>query len=243
MQPFNYSYSGNPMLKSLVEYLPNIHKEGYIFIAIFAVTSLLLFFFSQTLGWLGIILTLWCVTFFRDPDRYAPLIDSVVVSPADGHVESIISALPPKELNMGNTPLTRVSIFLSVFDVHVNRIPVTGKIKSLHYHFGKFISATLDKSSDLNERQSILVETPGGKQVAFVQIAGLIARRIVCNLDENQSVKAGERFGIIRFGSRVDIYLPEGIAPKVAVGQYMLGGETIIALLDGEQKAVEAELR
>lgn len=231
------------MLRSLIDYLPAINKEGYIFIAIFALVSLVFFTFSQLLGWLGIILTIWCVTFFRDPDRFAPLIESVVVSPADGQVESIIEAKPPKELEMGDAPLTRVSIFLSVFDVHVNRIPIDGKIKTLQYHPGKFLSATMDKSSDLNERQSILIETPEGKEVAVVQIAGLIARRIVCNLDENQNVKAGERFGIIRFGSRVDVYLPKGIIPKVAVGQHMVGGETVLAVLKGPQKEVNAELR
>lgn len=231
------------MLKSLLEYLPAINKEGYIFIVIFALVSLILLSFSSIMGWIGIILTIWCVTFFRDPDRYVPLIDSVVVSPADGKVESIIQARPPQELQMGDDPLTRVSIFLSVFDVHVNRIPVDGTVKMLQYHPGKFLSATLDKSSELNERQSILIESASGQEVAVVQIAGLIARRIVCNLDENQSVKAGERFGIIRFGSRVDIYLPEGVVPKVAVGQYMLGGETVIATLKGPQKALEAELR
>lgn len=231
------------MLKSLFDYLPAINKEGYIFIALFVFATALFFSISSTLGWIGVIITIWCICFFRDPDRVTPIIDSIVVGPADGIIESILSAKPPNELQMGEANLTRISIFLSVFDVHVNRIPVTGRIKALHYNPGKFLSATLDKSSELNERQSILIETPSGKDVAVVQIAGLIARRIVCNLDENQSVSAGERFGIIRFGSRVDIYLPEGIKPLVATGQYVLGGETIIAKLYGPQKEISGEKR
>lgn len=220
------------MLKDLLEYIPSIHKEGYIFIIIFISFTLVLFAFSKLFGCLALILTIWCVTFFRDPDRVTPLDAHLIVSPADGKVQKISKAVPPKELELGNHTMTRVSIFLSVFDVHVNRIPVNGKIRALHYHPGKFFSATLDKASELNERQSILIETKNKKQIAVVQIAGLVARRIVCNLDESQEVKAGERFGIIRFGSRVDIYLPTGIEPLVLEGQYMLGGETVIAKLN-----------
>jgi phosphatidylserine decarboxylase len=231
------------MLKDLFQYLPAIHKEGFLFIAIFLIVTVCLFFVSNTAGWIAILLTIWCVFFFRDPQRVVPLIPDAIVSPADGRVDNIAKATPPKELNMGNEELTRVSIFLSVFDVHVNRIPISGTVKHLHYHPGKFLSATLDKASDLNERQSILIETPGGDKIAVVQIAGLIARRIVCDLDENKAVKAGERFGIIRFGSRVDIFLPKGIEPKVSLGQYMIGGETVIANLTGKQQAILGEIR
>lgn len=231
------------MLKDLFQYLPAIHKEGFLFIAIFLVIAIGLFFISNAAGWIAVILTIWCVCFFRDPERVVPMIADAIVSPADGRVDNITKARPPKELDMGEEELTRVSIFLSVFDVHVNRIPISGVVKHLHYHPGKFLSATLDKASDLNERQSILIETSGGDKIAVVQIAGLIARRIVCDLDENKAVKAGERFGIIRFGSRVDVFLPKGVEPKVALGQYMIGGETVIAQLTGKQLAITGEAR
>lgn len=220
------------MIKTLINYLPSINKEGYIFIAIFAVVALVLFIVSKHLGWMGIILTIFCICFFRDPDRVSPEnAERMILSPADGTIDSIVSATPPKELGLGDIEMTRVSIFLSVFDIHVNRIPVQGVVKELHYHPGKFLSATLDKSSELNERQSVLIETKDKLQIPVVQIAGLIARRIVCNLDSNQEVKVGDRFGIIRFGSRVDVYLPEGIKPLVYYGQSMVGGQTVIANL------------
>ncbi len=231
------------MLKDLLQYLPSIHKEGFLFIGIFLVVTICLFFVSNTAGWLALLLTIWCVCFFRDPERVAPLIEDAIISPADGIVDNIVKARPPKELEMGDEELIRVSIFLSVFDVHVNRIPISGVVKHLHYHPGKFISATLDKASDLNERQSIMIETSKGDKIALVQIAGLIARRIICDLDENKAVKAGERFGIIRFGSRVDIFLPKGVEPKVAMGQYMIGGETVIAQLSGKQLVITGEVR
>lgn len=220
------------MFRDLLEYVPSIHKEGYIFILIFFILTLLLFAFSKVLGCVALILTVWCVTFFRDPDRVTPHGDSLIVSPADGRVQKISKAVPPSELGLGTSEMTRLSIFLSVFDVHVNRIPIRGKVKALHYHAGKFFNATLDKASEFNERQSILIETKSKKHIAVVQIAGLIARRIVCNLDENQEVNAGERFGIIKFGSRVDLYLPKNVKLQVLEGQYMIGGETVIAKFD-----------
>lgn len=230
------------MLKDIINYFPPVHKEGFIFIAIFAVITLLLFMLSKNnLGWIFVILTLWCISFFRNPERVTPVGEDLVVSAADGMVDQIVEALPPVELGMGDEPMTRVSVFLSVFDVHVNRIPVNGTIKALHYHPGQFISATLDKSSELNERQSVLIESKSGHDIALVQIAGLIARRIVCDLDEKQTVAAGERYGIIRFGSRVDIYLPKGVKPLVSLGQYMIGGETIIANLAGAQNDIKAK--
>lgn len=224
------------MLKQIISYLPNIHKEGYLFIFLFIVLTAIFFYFSKTLGMIGVILTVWCVCFFRDPDRCVPDVPNVVVSPADGLVDAITKVRAPSELDMGDGEWTRVSIFLSVFDVHVNRIPVSGVVKKLHYHPGQFISATLDKASDLNERQSVYIESTDGHKLAVVQIAGLIARRIVCSLDENIPVEAGARFGIIRFGSRVDVYLPAGIEPNVYLGQRMVGGETVIAMLSGPQK-------
>jgi phosphatidylserine decarboxylase len=230
------------MIRDIINYFPPINKEGFVFIGICIVVTMLLFGLSRTnLGWIALIITLWCISFFRDPERVTPEGDDYVISAADGRVDQIVEALPPVELNMGNKKMTRVSVFLSVFDVHVNRIPVSGTIKALHYHPGQFVSATLDKSSELNERQSVLIETKSGKEVAVVQIAGLIARRIVCNLDEKQTVNSGERYGIIRFGSRVDIYLPKGVEPQVYVGQYMIGGETVIAKLTGEQNEVKTK--
>lgn len=220
------------MIKDLLTYLPNINKEGYLFIAIFAVVALALMYFSSTLGWIGIILTIFCICFFRDPDRVLPPeAENLVLSPADGTVEAIALVNPPKELNMRDAEMTRISIFLSVFDIHVNRIPVEGTVKALHYHPGKFISATLDKSSQVNERQSVLIENARGEEFGVVQIAGLIARRIVCNLDENQAVKSGDRFGIIRFGSRVDVYIPKKYVVTTFVGQKTVGAQTILAKL------------
>jgi phosphatidylserine decarboxylase len=185
--------------------------------------------FSNFLAVIGLVLSLWCCYFFRDPERVVPLGDNLIVSPADGVVQKIAVVAPPKNLDMGDEPRTRVSIFLNVFNVHVNRSPASGVIKKLYYHPGKFFNASLDKASEFNERQEVLMVMDNGQEIAFTQIAGLIARRIVCDLDEKQPIKAGERFGIIRFGSRMDVYLPKGVEPLVAVGQTMIGGESIIA--------------
>lgn len=214
-----------------------VHKEGYPFIGIAAIISIILLALFQPLGWIMVVLTCWCVYFFRDPERVTPDEDGVVVSPGDGVVSMIEEATPPEELGLDAEPLTRISIFLNVFNVHVNRVPVGGKITALHYRPGKFLNASLDKASEDNERQSAAVTTEDGKTVVFVQIAGLVARRIVCDLEDNQEVKTGERFGIIRFGSRVDVYLPKGVTPAVAVGQQMIGGETILAELKGKKSA------
>ncbi len=219
-------------MKDLLSHLPSINKEGYIFIAIFLAITIGCFFFSKTLGVVCLVLTVWCVCFFRDPHRAIPMhSESLVLSPADGLVEKIELATIPPELNMGDEKRMRVSIFLSVFDVHVNRVPISGNVTKLHYHPGQFISATLDKSSSVNERQLVVLENSNKQEIIMVQIAGLLARRIVCNLDENQTVEAGDRFGIIRFGSRVDVYLPNGVEPNVYVGQRMVGGQTVIANL------------
>ena len=174
---------------------------------------------APPLGWAGLVLTLWCVYFFRDPDRVTPGRPGLVISPADGVVQSIVEAVPPPELDMGETPLVRIAVFMNVFDVHVNRVPCDGTITRLAYRPGKFFNASLDKASEFNERQGVRLTTGDGLNLAFVQIAGLIARRIKCQISEGQAVRAGERFGLIRFGSRVDVYLPMGVAPPVIPAQ------------------------
>jgi phosphatidylserine decarboxylase len=205
-----------------------VTPEGYPFIGAFAFVSLVLFWLWSPLGWLGTLATIWCAYFFRDPPRVTPVRDGLVVAPADGRVSQVTSVAPPPALGLGNKPLPRISIFMSVFDCHINRSPVAGKIEKIVYQPGKFFNAGLDKASADNERNSLIIATAGAR-VAVVQIAGLVARRIVCFVREGQPIGAGERFGMIRFGSRLDVYLPEGMAPKVAVGQTMIGGETVLA--------------
>jgi phosphatidylserine decarboxylase len=191
-----------------------------------------------------LLLTAACALFFRDPKRVTPIGDNYIISPADGLVQNIKEVAPPAELNMGDEPMTRVSIFLSVFDVHVNRIPAVGKITALFYHPGKFLNATLDKASVDNERQIVAMKTTyGDKDIIFVQIAGFIARRIVCYLEQGKEVRSGERFGIIRFGSRMDVYLPKDVKPKVVIGQKAVGGETILADLASKEEQATGEVR
>lgn len=209
--------------------LAPINAEGYRFIAAFAVASLVLFWLWTPLGWLGAMATAWCVYFFRDPPRVTPLREGVIVAPADGRVCGVIEAVPPPELGLSEEPLPRVSVFMSVFDCHVNCSPVSGRIERLAYRPGLFVNAELDKASEGNERNGLVIETAGGVQIGVVQIAGLVARRIVSFVREGRSVAAGERIGMIRFGSRVDVYLPEGVQPQVAEGQTMIAGETVIA--------------
>jgi len=205
-----------------------ITPEGYPFIGAFALASLVLFWLWAPLGWIGTVLTIWCILFFRDPPRVTPVRDGLVVSPADGRVSQITTAPPPHELGLGAAPMLRVSIFMSVFDCHINRSPVAGRVEKIVYQPGKFFNADLDKASADNERNSLVIAAAGAR-VAVVQIAGLVARRIVCFVREGQPLGCGERFGMIRFGSRLDIYLPEGAAPLVAVGQTAIGGETALA--------------
>ncbi len=205
-----------------------ITPEGYPFIGAFALVSLFLFWLWTPLGWLGTLATLWCVFFFRDPPRVTPVRNGLVVAPADGRVSQITTAAPPHELGLGDKALPRVSIFMSVFDCHVNRSPVAGTIEKIVYQPGKFFNADLNKASADNERNSLVIATAGAR-VAVVQIAGLVARRIVCFVRTGQPIGAGERFGMIRFGSRLDIYLPEGVVPLVAIGQTAVGGETVLA--------------
>ncbi len=207
-----------------------IHKEGHTYIAIFFAVSILLYYmFAPFLGWVGIILTAWCIYFFRDPNRVIPEEEGVLVSPADGTVCAVLDAVPPAELGMGDAPRKRISIFLSVFNVHVNRVPAAGKITALAYVPGKYLNAAALEASEENERQLIRMTTEDGHDIAYAQVAGLVARRILCDLKEGDEVARGDRFGLIRFGSRTDIYLDEGLEATVAVGQTMIGGETIIA--------------
>ncbi len=220
-----------------------IHREGYIFITIFAVITAVIAAFSTFFGWVGLILTCWCIYFFRDPNRVVPDKEGVLVSPGDGVVQMITEATPPPELELGEEKLTRISIFLNVFNVHVNRVPIRGTITRIYYFPGKFFNASLDKASIHNERNSIVVETDGGKKVLFVQIAGLVARRIKCYIKEGDAVETGSRYGIIRFGSRVDVYLPEGVNPLVSVGQQAIGGETILADLNSNEEARSGTVR
>jgi phosphatidylserine decarboxylase len=225
------------MFETIRKSIPPIHKDGYVFFAIFLAATLVLSWLWDPLGWVGLILSAWCLYFFRDPNRYVPQKDGLIISPADGIVSSIVKTKAPAELDLDDEEMTRVSIFLNVFNVHVQRAPIAGKIEKIDYHPGKFLNASLDKASDDNERNSLVIETNEGKKIVVVQIAGLIARRIVCDAKEGQQLEAGERYGIIRFGSRVDVYLPKGVSPLVAVGQTAVGGETIIANLDGKTKA------
>ena len=206
-----------------------IHRDGWKFIAIFAAVSLVLALIWGPLGWIGLILTLWCVYFFRDPPRVTPVREGLVISPADGLVVSVAEVPPPAELDMGNEPMTRIGIFLNVFDVHINRAPVPGTVAKMHYHKGQFLNASFDKASDLNERNAIRITTAEGVDIAVVQIAGLVARRIVTWVHVGDQVQAGERFGLIRFGSRTDLYLPLSWAVHAIEGQRVVGGETVLA--------------
>lgn len=232
------------MIGNYKKFIHPVHPEGYPFVVIFAVVTVILALISSGLGIIGAIATMWCTYFFRDPARYTPADDSLIVSPADGLIEKITLAKPPVELGMPEEDMLRISIFLSVFNVHVNRVPATGSITSLHYRPGKFLNASLDKASEDNERQSIRMTTKhGNHDIAFVQIAGLIARRIVCKLENNQEVKSGERFGIIRFGSRMDIYLPKNVNLNVAENQIAIAGETVLADLDSSKDSIKVEVR
>jgi phosphatidylserine decarboxylase len=222
---------------SLLASLAPVHRDGHKFVTIAAVAALVFLLLWPPLGWVLVVLALFIAYFFRDPERVTPLREGLVVSPADGRVSSIETVRPPVELGLGDAMRQRVSIFLSVLDVHINRSPVAGIIKQSVYVPGAFVNAALDKASEENERRSLVIEQADGTEIAVVQIAGLIARRIVTFRGEGESVGIGERFGLIRFGSRVDVYLPPGRTSLVAVGQTAIGGETVIADL----KSVEPE--
>ena len=217
------------IIASIRSQVAPVNAEGYPFIGTFALASLVLMWLWSPLGWLGVLATLWCAYFFRDPPRVTPLRDGLVIAPADGRVSRVINAVPPPELALGDKPVPRVSIFMSVFDCHVNRSPVTGRIERMAYRPGAFVNADLDKASEDNERNCLTIATAGGAQIGVVQIAGLVARRIVSFVREGSNIGAGERIGMIRFGSRVDVYLPEGTRALVAEGQTAIAGETVLA--------------
>ena len=214
----------------LKSYIPNVHKEGIYFIVIALILAALSSLISSSLTIILVLACIFMVFFFRDPVRITPVGENLIVSPADGVITKIEEAELPKTLGFeAGRKVTRISIFLSVFDVHVNRVPADGKIQNMYYHKGQFLNAALDKASEVNERQEISMTMKDGSEIAFTQIAGFIARRIICHAQEAQEVRAGERYGIIRFGSRMDVYLPKNVSPAVFVGQRVIGGETILA--------------
>ena len=221
-------------------FIKPMHPEGRRFVAIFAVIALVLFILWEPLGWIGVGVTVWCYYFFRDPKRSVPVRDGLIVSPADGIVSLIEHAAPPAELGLGDTPLLRVSVFMSVFNCHVNRTPIASTLEKMAYRPGKFLNASLDKASEDNERNSLLLRLEDGRVLPVVQIAGLVARRIVPFVSEGEFLQTGERFGLIRFGSRLDVYLPEGVKPLVALGQTMVAGETVLADLAADEPARQA---
>jgi phosphatidylserine decarboxylase len=226
------------IITSITSSLAPVHKEGYPFVLGFgAVTAVLYYFGVPVLPTIGVVLTLWCAYFFRDPERVTPTRKGLVISPADGRVSSISSVIPPSELDLPRVAHTRISVFMNVFDVHVNRSPLDARITHMSYVPGAFLNAELDKASEDNERQAFTLERETGQKIGVVQIAGLVARRIVKFVGEGERLSAGQRFGLIRFGSRVDVYLPEGIQPLCILGQRAIAGETVLADLDGTEVA------
>jgi len=220
---------------------PAIHREGYKYAAIAGGITLLFFIFlPQVFGWAGVAITGWVLLFFRDPIRTTPRSPGMIVAPADGLVTMIVQVPPPRELigegALGAEPVTRVSIFMSVFDVHINRSPIAGTISRVVYISGKFLNADLDKASEENERQHILVEDKDGMRIGFTQIAGLVARRIVPFVKPGDIIAAGQRVGLIRFGSRVDVYLPAGTGSQVLLGQRTIAGETVLAVVGRDER-------
>jgi len=230
-------------LKTFHGVLVPLHRDGWKFVLLFALISLGLFFLWAPLGWLGVVATAWCAYFFRDPPRVSPLGPNWVLSPADGFVSAVEPAVPPAEIGLGDSALTRISIFMNVFNVHVNRSPAEGEVAALAYRPGRFFNASLDKASELNERMGMRLATAAGADLGVVQIAGLVARRIRCDVKPGDRLGAGQRYGLIRFGSRLDVYLPAGVAPLVAVGQTMVAGETVLADLAAGGAARQTERR
>ena len=222
------------IVDSVTKAMVPIHREGWPFIAIALVVTLVVGYFISPLFWIGLIFTGWVCYFFRDPPRVTPVGDGLVISPADGVVSHAGQARPPVELELGSEPLMRVSIFMNVFNCHVNRAPFGGRVTRVAYRAGKFLNAELDKASEQNERNGLVIES-GDLKIGVVQIAGLVARRIVCFVREGETLSTGERFGLIRFGSRLDVYFPAGTQLKVALGQTMIAGETVLADLAGPQ--------
>ncbi len=216
------------LMNTIRDTIVPVHKEGYPFVAAFFVGSLVLGWIWDPLFWVGLLLTLWCAYFFRDPERVTPQDEDLVISPADGRVSAITRITPPEELGLGSEPMLRVSVFMNVFNCHVNRAPMRGRIRDIVYREGAFLNAELDKASTENERNGLVIETDKG-DIGVVQIAGLVARRIVCWSKVEENLEAGERFGLIRFGSRLDVFLPDGAEPRVSVGQTAIAGETVLA--------------
>jgi phosphatidylserine decarboxylase len=231
------------LIDTITDGIVPVHSDGYKFLAIGAGVSLLLFWLWPPAAWLAVLVTAWIAYFFRDPPRVTPLREGLIVAPADGRISAVERVRPPPELGLGDTPRTRISTFLSVFDVHINRAPVAGRIVRSVYVPGAFLNAALDKASDENERRALVIATPAGAEIGVVQIAGLIARRILTFVGEGDSVGVGERFGLIRFGSRVDLYLPPGHGPLVSVGQRAVGGETVLADLKSDEIEREARMQ
>ncbi len=229
------------ILNSITASFVPIHREGYRFIAIFAAVTLALFWLDWAVfAWIGVIATAWCAYFFRDPERVTPMRAGLVISPADGRISAIEKVVPPPELDLEREIHTRISVFMNVFDVHVNRSPLDARIARVTYIPGTFLNAELDKASEDNERQALTLELSSGVKIGVVQIAGLIARRIVKFVNEGESLSAGQRFGLIRFGSRVDVYLPKNVNALVSVGQRAIAGETVFADLvssEGERSS------
>lgn len=224
-------------MNMLSTFIKPMHPEGRKFVAVFGGITFALFLLSSILGWIGVGLTIWCYYFFRDPERVTPSRPGLIISPADGIVSLIEPAIPPAELGMADVALTRVSVFMNVFNCHVNRTPIAGEITAVAYRPGKFFNASLDKASVDNERNSLCIRMLDGRDLAVVQIAGLVARRIVCFVKPGAQMNTGERFGLIRFGSRLDVYLPTGVEPLVSIGQTMVAGETILAELPTSENA------
>jgi phosphatidylserine decarboxylase len=231
---------GHGILDTIFEQLSPVHPDGHKFIAAGAAVTLLFFFLYPPLGWLCAGITAWIVYFFRDPPRVTPLRPGLVVSAADGKISGIEKVIPPAELGMGSEERLRISTFLSVFDVHINRSPVAGRVIRSVYVPGTFLNAALDKASEDNERRILVIETPTDGDVGVVQIAGLVARRIVTFSEIGDTLGAGQRFGLIRFGSRVDVYLPPGKSALVSVGQRAVAGETVLADLHASEPEREA---
>jgi len=220
-----------------------VNRDGWPFVLAAAVLAVVAWLIWQPLFWPFAVVAAWVAYFFRDPERVTPTRPGLVVSAGDGKIMAIRDVPPPPELEMGSEPRPRISIFLSIFDVHIQRLPADGLVGALSYRPGKFFNAALDKASEDNERMSVRIDLPGGESVAVVQIAGLVARRIRCDLVDGQEVKAGRRYGLIRFGSRVDVYLPPRAAPLVIEGQYAIGGETVLADLAGNEAPRSGERR
>lgn len=216
------------ILGSVRNVIVPIHPDGYKFVALFFGGSIVLGWLFDPLFWVGLLLTAWCAYFFRDPARHTPIEPDWVISPADGRVSAVMKMVPPEELELGEAEMWRISVFMNVFNCHVNRAPMSGHIRHISYQEGSFLNAELDKASSENERNSMVIETDQGA-IGVVQIAGLVARRILCWSKVDDHLDAGERFGLIRFGSRLDVFVPLAARPMVSIGQTAIAGETLLA--------------